>query len=321
MTVEAVLVFLVLLCCFMFMLNVAKLAVLEFEMQTIVSDVADRMAGDAYLLSKLNGWQDKQDEELINNTIKSGFTAAVSKSRTSFLAAFFNDQFFTDKSKPEDAKKAEYKLGKATIGSIVTIVKFYINKGINCIYEIEYDKIAAKKIDFIQSTAESCAAQNIENAMIGFDKNNLQLDVVKMPQTSREYESSRISLAYIAAGITPDYDFEKDDVVISLSYKYIIKLPFLGTHEIILRKTAIEKAWLNGGDGIVSFPRDDDNLLSMLIDDCFVFLTSQNAVYVAEGNSKFHKDDNCRNVMEANCVKISKKDADRAGYKECEICG
>ena len=325
MTVEAVIVFLLLLCCFMFMLNVAKIAVLEFEMQTIVSDVADRMAGDAYVLGKLNGLQESMDEEQVNDTSVSGFITSASKSSTDVLNALINDEYFSDRTTEDKENKADFKLYKVGLDSIINMLKYAVGEAVDSLYGTFYDRIAGKKNEMIRSIAEGYAVQNVENAMIGFDKRNLQLDVVKTPQTTREFESSAISLAYIAAGISPGTDFEKDDVVISMSYKYVIKLPFFGTHEIILRKTAVEKAWLNGGDGIVNYPRSESNILTELLGDAigygFVLLSKENTVYIAGGLPSYHIDKNCRKLADTNYVEVSNKDATNAGYKRCDICG
>ena len=325
MTVEAVLVFLLMLCCFMFMLNVAKIAVLEFEMQTIVSDVADRMAGDAFVIGKLNKWQDSMDKEQIKSTAVSGFITKASKGGTGILNELINDKLFSDKSTPEKKKKAEAKVKKVKISAVMGIVGYFVDSGVDSLYGKFYSNIAGRKDEIIHRLAEECAAKNVESAMIGFDKTNLQLDVVKMPQTTREYQNSAISLAYIAAGITPGVDFDKDDVVISMSYKYHIKLPFFGTHDIVLRKTAVEKAWMNGGDGIVNYPRSESKLLSMgiskLIEMGFGALTGENRVYVSGGSKNYHLKESCRKLEDENYVAIAKENAEHAGYKRCGVCG
>ena len=325
MTVEAVLLFLLMLCCFMFMLNVAKIAVLELEMQTIVSDVADRMAGDAFVIGKLNKWQDSMDEEQIKSTAVSGFVTTATESGTGLLNELINNKLFTDKHTSEGRKQAGLSMAKAEIGAVMDITKFLVNNLKNDLYGTFYPFIADRKNEIIHRLAEECAAKNVENAMLGFDKTNLQLDVVKMPQTTREYQSSAISLAYIAAGITPGVDFDKDDVVISMSYKYRIKLPFFGTHDIVLRKTAVEKAWLNGGDGIVNYPRSESKLLSMginkLIEMGFGALTGENRVYVSGGSKNYHLKESCRKLEDENYVAIAKENAEHAGYKRCGVCG
>lgn len=318
-------VFLLMLCCFMFMLNVAKIAVLEFEMQTIVSDVADRMAGDAFVIGKLNKWQNSMDEEQINSTAVSGFITKTSKGGTGILSELINDKLFADKSTPEKKKKAEVKVKKVKISAVMGVVGYFIDSGVDELYGKFYSNIAGRKNEIIRGIAEECAAKNVDSAMIGFDRANLQLDVVKMPQTTREYQNSAISLAYIAAGITPGVDFDKDDVVISMSYKYRIKLPFLGAHDIVLRKTAVEKAWLNGGDGIVNYPRSESNLLGMginkLIEMGFGALTGENRVYISGGSKKYHLKESCRKLEDENYVAIAKENAEHAGYKRCDVCG
>ncbi len=318
LTVEATVAFTFFIVVFVFLLNVAKIAVIEYELQIAASDTASQLATSSYLLGKLNSWQDSEDTEIASGTGDLDNIESLSGTATGLFNALFGE-VFADRSNDLGNAKADVALGKASVKGVIGIFSTVAERGIDYMYQRMYDKIRTGKQQFFYDQAKKCMADNLKNSMLKLDYTKLHLDVAKMPQTDREYNASSLNVGYIMAGIQRDRDFEKDDVVISLSYEYGLDLPFIGEKKIVLRKTAIEKAWLNGGDGVFFMPRSDKGLLSIGISQIFEAFDNDK-VYVTAGSNKYHKTQNCRKIEGLNCGELSRMSAESISYSACSIC-
>ena len=96
----------------------------------------------------------------------------------------------------------------------------------------------------------------------------LTLSFVEFPQSSGEYDHKKRSETYRQSGLIPGQNFDKDDVVIQVEYELIIPLPLL-KNTITLTNTAVEKAWLAGGNGVYTDRKDKS-----------VFAGEQELVYI-----------------------------------------
>jgi hypothetical protein len=97
-----------------------------------------------------------------------------------------------------------------------------------------------------------------QNSYIDLDK--LEITIFELPQSCAEYKIKKKELSYQESNLEPDIDFNFDDVVLQVEYKCAIPLPFFGKRDILLRHTAVEKAWLNGSNGICAANKEDERV-------------------------------------------------------------
>ncbi len=109
-----------------------------------------------------------------------------------------------------------------------------------------------------------------------------------------------------------DYDGE-NDVVIRVEYD--IHIPFLTSQEtvITLRHTAVERAWVYGGNRVYA-GLDDVSIWDKadeLSDDSRI-------VYITEWGEKYHRHD-CR-YLHSSSIPIDIEKAKKRGYEPCKVC-
>lgn len=136
---------------------------------------------------------------------------------------------------------------------------------------------------------------------------NLRLRLAELPQSAAEYESRRKSGIYMKCGLTPGEDFGRDDVVIQLEYDYIVRLPFVKELNIRMVHTAVEKAWLAGGFGIVTEKQEGLDLSS-----------DSTIVYVTRTGIRYHLG-SCRHLHSSK-IPIEINEAKAEGYTPCKVC-
>lgn len=134
----------------------------------------------------------------------------------------------------------------------------------------------------------------------------LTVSLAEFPQSSSEYKTKKQGDYYRQTGLIPGQNFDQDDVVIRVDYKLVIPLPLFQDAAITLTHTAVEKAWLTGGNGVYTDRTDRS-----------VFKGEQELVYITRTGEKYHRSD-CRYLRK------SRIPADlsmvRGRYDPCKVC-
>jgi hypothetical protein len=139
---------------------------------------------------------------------------------------------------------------------------------------------------------------------------NLSLCLVYLPQSKYGFDHSKSDPRYQEAGFFPEQDFSIEDVVIQAQYTVIIPLPFLTDNTVLLKSTVVERAWLQGGNGVYT-NRDDKGFLETLQKEV------DTRVYVTRTGEKYHLSD-CRYLRKSK-IPITLEEAKKS-YQPCKVC-
>lgn len=150
-------------------------------------------------------------------------------------------------------------------------------------------------------------------------KDRIEYAFIQFPQSTIEHiiraKDSTYERAWKASGYCPD----QQDVVVVLKYRVKIPIPFFDNREIILTHMAVEKAWLNGSNGVYSVDSSggsagDDS--ATLEDNDRV--PGSEIVFITETGSKYHKSD-CP-CLSSSRIPIKLSQAQEKGYQKCRVC-
>lgn len=103
--------------------------------------------------------------------------------------------------------------------------------------------------------------------------------------------------------------YGKGDVIIQAAYELEIPLPLVKSRTVLLKNTAIERAWLFGGNGIYT-DREEKGIFENSSD-------KQITVYVTRTGIKYHLSD-CRYLRKSR-IPMTLSEAKRT-YGPCKIC-
>lgn len=139
----------------------------------------------------------------------------------------------------------------------------------------------------------------------------LSIQMVKLPIEKTGLSQPGKAEEYAGTGLVPDDDFSEDDVVIQLEYELSLPIPFYRDRPIRLVATAIERAWLQGGDGVYTEKEEGLDWLKK---------GSQAAyVYKARNGTKYHLFKDCA-YLQKSCLPLTKDEALEQGldlHKNC----
>ncbi len=160
------------------------------------------------------------------------------------------------------------------------------------------------------------------------DKRNIDFILVEVPQSDWEYTARESDKELYAFYKDIGYLPNKDNVVVSIEYKIKIPIPFFGEKELALRCTAVEKAWLYGSNGIYTVSdkvqeKDKDKEGEEGDKDNGDTGDGNNdykdeIVYITKTGMKYHYA-GCQYLAKSK-IPIKLREAERRGYKPCEIC-
>jgi len=140
---------------------------------------------------------------------------------------------------------------------------------------------------------------------------NVTIRLVELPKGQAEYEHRRSQALYRETGLLPDQDFGPDDVVVQLEYDLNIPLPFFRDRSAKLRATAIERAWLIGGNGV--YTQEQEGL------DWLKKSQRTEYVYKARTGRKYHPYKACA-YLQKSCLTITKEEAEKLGLTKHQNC-
>lgn len=304
LSLEATIAFTVFIC-FMFMLMlVVKMAMVVIAMDTVASETAKQIATSAYPLSLFNKMVDDNDETVQSYEKITGFTGftegAVGTAKTGILG-HFTKKWTGDKD--EDIKK----------DTLLSGIGVFAQAGASLVANTLFD--AAE--DLIGETGTNIVKNNIYQGLKEFsaniDMSKLTLVVCKLPMPEKTYKSGCTSAGYAELDLQKS-DFGADDVVIGLTYDYVLTVPFFPSFNIKLKSVAIEHAWVNGGNNEPISTKEGIDFDTMIYGKHF---------YISTGGygKKYHKG-TCMTLWRdgrAQAISVARINAGTQ-YKPCDVC-
>ncbi len=278
LTVEAAIILPLFLCFFFFMVFVIKAACIHISLDHAVQETAKEIAASAYPLSLINEMVDeleiKEDADVVS-------TASGERLLAELIAGEIDG---------EGLQKILTELGSREF--------------------VEHIGYGQKK-QLQERIVTALLKKNLTGSYVNPEE--VYLSLVDFPQSEWEYEENRkaggdYDQNYRKAGLQPEQDFGKDDVVIQLEYKLTVPFAFLESWQITLRHAAVEKAWLNGGNGVYS-DRQDRGIFEQKPEEEIVYVTRTGIKYHLEG---------CRYLQKSK-IPISLEEAQKS-YGPCKIC-
>lgn len=153
--------------------------------------------------------------------------------------------------------------------------------------------------------AEALIEEHLKSPLI--NRKNVKLSLVEFPQSKAEYNFNYSRNRYKTFGLTPDKDFNSEDVVVQLEYAYSIKLPFIERFDVKMVHTAVERGWLNGSNGVLT---SEDEGLDLEPEGSTVFITRTGI--------RYHKG-SCWHLRRSR-VPVDITEAKDRGYTPCKVC-
>ncbi|MGI6606587.1 MAG: hypothetical protein ACOX2X_06045 [Peptococcia bacterium] len=252
LTVEACIALPVFLCFFFLLLFFVKIACLNIEIDHAVKETARRLAACTYPLNYVNDYVDNNVEkkEILENFLpqeKKKIKDTTGKTlKKSLLTTILTGEF-----SPPDLEKSMEDICSSINGDLISgyegmAWQFLLPVAVE-LKEIGQDQL----VRWILSDYLSDSIVNQER---------LRVTLADLPQAHAEYQYKKDTSWYQGTGLQPDADFSSDDVVIQVEYAFAIPLPFFGQREILLRHTAVEKAWLKGANGIYTADKAQEQI-------------------------------------------------------------
>ncbi|MDD4146140.1 MAG: hypothetical protein PHS83_03420 [Clostridia bacterium] len=252
LTVEACIALPVFLCFFYLLLFFTKIACLNIVLDHAVKETAQQLAAASYPLRFLN--------EEIDNKIAAGEqlpaflqneAVKIKAIGESTLEESLLDSILIGKLQKQDLEKMWDKIKNQVEGDCYNLVEGLLMK------------VLLQPYLDLKEVGQYCLAKEILDKQLqnnALDLEKIDLVLVELPQGFAEYQYKKDVLWYRDFGLRPDVDFDQDDVVIQLEYKAVLPLPFLALKEIQLCHTAVERAWLYGGNGVYAANREEEGI-------------------------------------------------------------
>lgn len=302
-TVEACVILPVFLSFFLLLVILIKIACVNIALDHAVNETTKQIAASAYPIAFLNEVEDKILDEYGDKKIE-----ALQERITEINYNSLEDM---GESITTDLLSGNFSM--SDISNILASDKQggseIIKKGLgNFLVELGEDAYWDLKGKGKYIIIKSVMDQFIDEGLI--NKNNLKFSFVELPQGKAEYEACKRSEAVASTGLIPERDFGMEDVVIQIKYQFKIALPVLGTRIISFKHTAIEKAWLHGGNGIYT-----SNVEGIKLDN---LNKVQSIVYITRTGEKYHRE-NCR-YLRLSKIPVELTDEIKSSYEPCKVC-
>ncbi len=318
LTVEATLVSVIFISIMLLLLMMVKLVLVEYALSYFAHESAKAISDVGYLVNIVNNIQEDIDttydataEEKAKNMGDFVFSEGSSIAQTFFA-------YGESKRTAGDKAKLTTGLSKAGVSTIFDLAK---NIGAD-FYGFFRDDVNSFKSKFKYNFVCDIIDTTIDEKGIPINKDKMKVELVKFPETNREYTVNSLGVNYIKNGLVPGKDFDKDDAVVIVSYDGEIKLPFIKTLTFTVRKMAVEKCWVNGGNGIVTSFSNEGVLeqgISEIISLATDYMTKNN-VYIVNGSNKYHSSPNCSKCFNKHVTELKEYFAGKNGYTACSSC-
>lgn len=301
LSLEAVISFTIFISFMFMLLTIVKFSLVRITLNTAVAETTKQIATAAYPLSYLIEYENSVNEKVDTYESKMKLTDGISNETiSSGISSLFN----LDETEVSNA-----------VGTITKIKDLFGDDAKNAGISLVRSKVA--ELEGKAGTAIVCKIFNayIEKSVIPFNKDNVTLSIVKMPQSDYAYKKTGTSQGYTDLGLAHD-EYSAEDVIIAVEYKYNFALPFLPSFEITMREAAAEHAWLYGGGGVITNREDKidyEKLIKTIFGDDRVYLGSMLA------GKKYHKTSDCMTLWHGSVI-TSKSVAEEDGYTPCKVC-
>lgn len=296
LTVEACICFPVFLCFFMLLLFFVKLACINLTLDMAVNETAKQIAASAYPVSFINELED----DIINKygtqsipTVREEVEKLPEYAGIGDESDVYTDILTGNLQQPD----LEGMIGRIATDYKDGIIGYLIGEASDDYWSY---KTGAK-----YSIAKMLMDDFIPNGLI--EEQRLRFRLVEFPQGEEEYAAR--SSQYSELGFNRDgaIDITKDDVVVQVEYRFDIPIPLYGRKDIRMVHTAIEKAWLKGGCGVITSTQEGLELSDL----------QPKIVYVTRTGEKYHLG-NCRYLHKSK-IPMELEEA-KQKYEPCKVC-
>lgn len=302
LTVEAAVILPFFLFVFFIFLFVIKAVYVQAALDHAVDETTHEIAAISYPLSFFNEWEDEVLAEgvLYGNENKKDINNNNEESLPNIYSELFKGILDGNlisanvKGILEIVYGSSFDIGLQSIEAdlIRELGKHYIDLQVNGKYTL-VNKIISRHLDTHK-----------------LNRNRVALCLVHLPQSDYGYNNTKLDESYQKTGLLPERDFSKDDVVIQAQYDFVIPLPFMSQKSILLKSTSIERAWLNGGNGIYT-DRTEKGLFEQAQEEI------ESTVYITRTGVKYHLS-GCRYLRKSK-IPISREEAIKS-YQPCKVC-
>ena len=322
-TVEACIALPLFLCFFYLLLFFVKIACVNIVLDHAVKETAQQLAAMSYPVKYINEYIDENVESAkifqgnYKNEIKKINEMGFNKIKDSLIT-----KLMTGKIEKPDLSKY--------LNEVKDTVKGDAKEGLKGLIATTI----LPQYSELKKSGQYCLVSKIfkeyiKNTYVKEEK--LSFSLVELPQGLTEYQFKKDKLFYKDSGLEPDIDFNNNDVVIQTDYKFKIPLPFFNNKNIVLRHTAVERAWLLGGNGIytvdkgkekLDFFKDDGNENSGSEDDSKdKDREDVRYVYVCKSDTNvYHIYRHCDYIKNSKVTKMTEGEAKKRGkhvHKGC----
>lgn len=318
LTVEATLASVVFISIMLLLVSLVKFVLIEYTITYCAHEGAKAIAESGYLVSLVNNIQEDMDDtyDATQKEEAKSLGKFATSTATSVAQSWFS--YGIGKQERKDGAKLVSGLTKTAVNSVFELVK---SIGTN-FYGYFRDDINAMKNNFKYDFVCDVINDTIDQKGLPINRDKVVVELVKFPETKREYTVNSLGVNYIKNGFVPGKDFDKEDAVVVISYDASINLPFINKIDFTIRKVAVEKCWVNGGNGIVtsnSAKGVAEKAIGAIIDAVVDFETKNN-VYVVNGSSKYHSSKVCYKCSDKPVTEIKEFVAKGNGYSACSSC-
>lgn len=157
--------------------------------------------------------------------------------------------------------------------------------------------------------ARSVLAAHLETYRL--DPAQMTLNLAHLPQSRYGFFREKQQPQYQEAGILPEADFAKEDVVIQAEYSLALPMPFFSGNTVRLKSAVVERAWLAGGNGVYTV-RGEKSLFEQAREE------TGTVVYVTRTGVKYHLS-GCLYLRKSR-IPLTVPEAQDRGYTPCKIC-
>ena len=312
LTVEACLSMVFFLTTMLLFLFFIKIVMIEYSIQNIASESAKRISSSTYafqiIQNQFNYCESIDDMEKDNR-----YGKQISKMVISDLGGGIFNMFTESLFEANDAKrltsieKGSFKLG---INMIKSAGKMVLTSEMA---EAKFFEIKQNMQDKIfQEVSMSIASSNKF-----LDKDKIIVEHIKYPEAATVFSKRLSNEIYDKIGVDGKTYLEREDVVVVLSYPFEMNFPFFGKQKFVITKTAVEHAWVYGGNGIVA---KQEGLISKLASEATNIVLYGFTTVEITNNGQFYHRSSCSNLIGEYSTPMRKYNAMKQGFKACATC-
>lgn len=330
LTVEAVLSLPIFLCFFMLLLFSIKTAVIHITLDFAVNETAKQLATAAYPMTFLNEMEDEAFSDAEEGGIPSlSEEGAKIKGYLTEESSGMLEKLMTGDLKADDIADAFESVKNSVVSDYTSGLTQYLLSSIKGDYYAVKARVKYRAVNLL-----------LDKFLKGgwVEREKTEILYVELPQSDTEYryrveekKDASYTKFYEELGFGPG----QDDVVVSLKYKTHIPVPFFADWELAYRFTAVEKAWIHGGNGVYTVhpkkeqsggekEEKEENASTgtkgtSKVEESYKKL-QQSTVYVTtKAGKKYHKA-GCMHLSKRSTIPLKMDEAQKKGFTPCKRC-